>query len=164
MTSSQVWFCVSQTSVVSVPRTARAFSRAAVTQALRASVQYAFDHPVASRDYVRLKNLTGADDEALRAAQSLMLATRARALVDGRPAPSLDDVRALAEPVLKHRMSLTFAARAEGDAAGAFAEASATRKLIPPIGGVDITPIIWFGIVSLARELLLGQQGLLRMI
>jgi YggT family protein len=40
----------------------------------------------------------------------------------------------------------------------------ATRKIVPPIGGVDITPIIWFGIVSLAREMLLGQQGLLRMI
>jgi YggT family protein len=39
----------------------------------------------------------------------------------------------------------------------------AMRKLIPPIGGVDITPILWFGIVSLARELLLGQQGLLKM-
>ena len=39
----------------------------------------------------------------------------------------------------------------------------AMRRLIPPIGGVDITPIIWFGIVSLARELLLGQQGLLKM-
>jgi YggT family protein len=39
-----------------------------------------------------------------------------------------------------------------------------TRKLIPPIGGVDITPIVWFGIVSLVRELLLGQQGLLRML
>jgi YggT family protein len=38
------------------------------------------------------------------------------------------------------------------------------RKVIPPIGGVDITPIIWFGIVSLAREMLLGQQGLLKMI
>ena len=50
-----------------------------------------------------------------RAAQSLMLATRARALVDGRLAPSLDDVIALAEPVLKHRMALTFAARAEGE-------------------------------------------------
>jgi MoxR-like ATPase len=50
-----------------------------------------------------------------RAAQSLMLASRARALVDGRLAPSLDDVRALAEPVLKHRMALTFAARAEGE-------------------------------------------------
>ena len=49
-----------------------------------------------------------------RAAQALMLASRARALVDGRLAPSLDDVRALAEPVLKHRMALTFAARANG--------------------------------------------------
>ncbi len=50
-----------------------------------------------------------------RAAQSLMLASRARALVDGRLAPSLDDLRALAGPVLKHRMALTFAARAEGE-------------------------------------------------
>ncbi|MFG1402600.1 AAA family ATPase [Xanthobacter sediminis] len=50
-----------------------------------------------------------------RASQSLMLATRARALLDGRFAPSLDDVAALAEPVLKHRMALTFAARAEGE-------------------------------------------------
>lgn len=38
------------------------------------------------------------------------------------------------------------------------------RKLVPPIGGVDISPIIWVGIVSLLRELLVGQQGLLRMI
>lgn len=37
------------------------------------------------------------------------------------------------------------------------------RKLIPPLGGVDITPIIWVGIFSLLREILLGQQGLLRM-
>lgn len=37
------------------------------------------------------------------------------------------------------------------------------RKLIPPIGGVDISPIIWVGIFSLIRELLLGQQGLLTM-
>ena len=43
-----------------------------------------------------------------RAAQALMLAARARALIDGRLAPSLDDVVALAEPVLKHRMALTF--------------------------------------------------------
>ena len=50
-----------------------------------------------------------------RAAQALMLASRARALVDGRLAPSLDDIVALAEPVLKHRMALTFAARAEGE-------------------------------------------------
>lgn len=39
-----------------------------------------------------------------------------------------------------------------------------TRKVVPPIGGVDITPVIWVGIFSLLRELLLGQQGLLRML
>ncbi len=49
-----------------------------------------------------------------RASQSMMLAVRARALIDGRLAPSLDDVIALAEPILKHRMSLTFSARADG--------------------------------------------------
>jgi MoxR-like ATPase len=49
-----------------------------------------------------------------RASQSLMLAVRARALLDGRLAPSIDDVLELAEPILKHRMALTFAARAEG--------------------------------------------------
>ncbi len=50
-----------------------------------------------------------------RAAQALMLASRARALVDGRLAPSIDDIAALALPVLKHRMALTFAARADGE-------------------------------------------------
>ncbi|MFZ0846463.1 MAG: AAA family ATPase, partial [Pseudolabrys sp.] len=50
-----------------------------------------------------------------RASQSLMLAVRARALLDGRFAPSVDDVLELAEPILKHRMALTFAARAEGE-------------------------------------------------
>jgi MoxR-like ATPase len=49
-----------------------------------------------------------------RASQALTLCARARALNDGRLAPSTDDVRALAEPVLQHRMALTFAARAEG--------------------------------------------------
>ena len=49
-----------------------------------------------------------------RASQALTLCARARALFDGRLAPSVDDVRALAEPVLQHRMALTFAARAEG--------------------------------------------------
>jgi len=49
-----------------------------------------------------------------RAAQALMLAARARALVGGRLSPSLDDVVALAVPVLKHRMALAFAARADG--------------------------------------------------
>jgi MoxR-like ATPase len=50
-----------------------------------------------------------------RASQSLMLAVRARALLDGRFAPSIDDVIDLAEPILKHRMALTFSARAEGE-------------------------------------------------
>ncbi|MFT8590249.1 MAG: MoxR family ATPase [Acetobacter orientalis] len=49
-----------------------------------------------------------------RAAQALMLATRARALLDGRLSPNLDDVIALARPVLAHRMGLTFTARADG--------------------------------------------------
>ncbi|GBR10824.1 AAA family ATPase [Acetobacter oeni] len=48
-----------------------------------------------------------------RAAQTLMLATRARALLDGRLSPGLDDVAALARPVLAHRMALSFAARAD---------------------------------------------------
>jgi MoxR-like ATPase len=49
-----------------------------------------------------------------RASQALMLACRARALIGGRLAPSVDDVIALANPVLRHRMALSFAARAEG--------------------------------------------------
>ena len=49
-----------------------------------------------------------------RASQALMLTVRARALLDGRLAPSVDDVLALAEPILQHRMALNFAARAEG--------------------------------------------------
>ncbi|MGQ9837505.1 MAG: YggT family protein [Cyanobacteriota bacterium] len=38
-----------------------------------------------------------------------------------------------------------------------------TRKLIPPLGGVDMTPVVWVGLVTLLREVLLGQQGLLTM-
>jgi MoxR-like ATPase len=49
-----------------------------------------------------------------RASQAFMLACRARALIEGRLAPSTDDVVALAQPVLRHRMALNFAARAEG--------------------------------------------------
>ena len=49
-----------------------------------------------------------------RASQALMLTVRARALLDGRFAPSLDDVEALAVPTLQHRMAITFAARADG--------------------------------------------------
>ena len=38
-----------------------------------------------------------------------------------------------------------------------------TRKIIPPIGGVDVTPVIWIGIISLIREILVGQQGLIKL-
>ena len=49
-----------------------------------------------------------------RASQALMLGARARAVIQGRLSPSIDDVLALAHPILRHRMALTFAARAEG--------------------------------------------------
>lgn len=49
-----------------------------------------------------------------RASQALMLACRAKALLDGRPAPSVDDVLDLAEPILKHRMAINYQARADG--------------------------------------------------
>ena len=49
-----------------------------------------------------------------RASQALMLAVRVRAILQGRLAPSVEDVLALAAPVLRHRMALTFTARAEG--------------------------------------------------
>ncbi len=39
-----------------------------------------------------------------------------------------------------------------------------TRKFISPVGGVDITPVIWVGLISLIRELLVGQQGVLSQI
>lgn len=38
-----------------------------------------------------------------------------------------------------------------------------TRKVIPPLGGIDITPIVWLGIITLLREVLLGQQGIITM-
>ena len=38
-----------------------------------------------------------------------------------------------------------------------------TKKIIPPIGGVDVSPIIWIGIISLTREILVGQQGLIKL-
>ncbi|SJZ83453.1 AAA family ATPase [Consotaella salsifontis] len=49
-----------------------------------------------------------------RASQALMTCVRARALFDGRLSPSIDDVMALAEPILQHRMALNFSARADG--------------------------------------------------
>jgi MoxR-like ATPase len=62
-----------------------------------------------------------------RASQALMLATRARALLQGRLAPSVDDVIALARPVLQHRMALTFAARADGRSLNALIETLCAR-------------------------------------
>lgn len=47
-----------------------------------------------------------------------MMAVRARSLLDGRLAPSVEDVVQLASPVLKHRMALNFTARAEGQELG----------------------------------------------
>ena len=41
---------------------------------------------------------------------------------------------------------------------------AASRRLIQPIGGVDVTPVIWVGLISLVRELLVGQQGVLSLI
>jgi MoxR-like ATPase len=63
-----------------------------------------------------------------RASQALMLAVRARALMDGRLAPSIDDVITLAEPILKHRMALSFGARAD-DVAITDVVASLTKPL-----------------------------------
>ncbi len=40
---------------------------------------------------------------------------------------------------------------------------NSTRKLIPPIGGVDVGPVIWIGIISFLREILVGQQGLIKL-
>jgi MoxR-like ATPase len=53
-----------------------------------------------------------------RASQALMLAARARAVIQGRLSPSIDDIAALAQPILRHRMALSFAARAEGVSIG----------------------------------------------
>ncbi|MEX0300919.1 MAG: AAA family ATPase, partial [Leisingera sp.] len=60
-----------------------------------------------------------------RAAQALMLAVRARALLHGRLAPSAEDVLDMAKPVLSHRMQLNFAARARGDSLSALIEDTA---------------------------------------
>jgi MoxR-like ATPase len=64
-----------------------------------------------------------------RAAQALMLAARARAFIDGRLSPSLTDIRRLAGPALKHRMALTFAARADGETVSGVIERLAAKIL-----------------------------------
>ena len=62
-----------------------------------------------------------------RAAQALMLAVRAEALLDGRLAPGPQDVARLAVPVLEHRMALGFAARARGESLPELIESVAAR-------------------------------------
>jgi MoxR-like ATPase len=62
-----------------------------------------------------------------RAAQALMLTVRARALLHGRLVPDADDVRALARPVMIHRMALSFAARARGESLGAVIDGVVAR-------------------------------------
>ena len=95
-------------------------------------------------DIVRAARPEGGDAEAAkivawgpgpRAAQALMLACRARALLDGRFAPSLDDVAALADPVLKHRMALTYPARADGETVSGFIQRLCAKILDPARGG-----------------------------
>ncbi|MEZ5676196.1 MoxR-like ATPase [Thalassovita litoralis] len=62
-----------------------------------------------------------------RAAQALMLTVRARAMLQGRLAPSVEDVVAMARPVLSHRMALNFAARARGDSLSDLIDTTAAR-------------------------------------
>ena len=50
-----------------------------------------------------------------RSSQAMMIACRSRAVLQGRLSPSIDDVKALAEPILKHRMNLNYSARADGN-------------------------------------------------
>jgi MoxR-like ATPase len=64
-----------------------------------------------------------------RAAQALMLTVRARALLEGRLAPSPQDVINMARPVLTHRMALTFSARARGEDLGSLIDEVAHRMV-----------------------------------
>ncbi len=65
----------------------------------------------AAPEYVRQWVRWGAGP---RAGQALLLAGKARAVLHGRPAVSLDDVREVARPVLRHRLLVNFQAEAEG--------------------------------------------------
>ena len=67
-----------------------------------------------SADASKMVNDNVAWGPSPRAAQALMLCSKARALLQGRLSPSVEDVMALLEPVFKHRMALNFAARADG--------------------------------------------------
>ena len=83
-----------------------------VVEAILALVRAARPGEAGAFDFV---NRAVAFGPGPRAAQALMMAVRAKALLEGRFAPSVADVAALARPALKHRMALTFAAKAEGD-------------------------------------------------
>jgi MoxR-like ATPase len=95
-----------------------------VVEAILRLVRAARPHEDGALDFV---NRAVAFGPGPRAAQALMLMSRARALLDGRLAPSVEDVAALARPVLIHRMALNFAARARGEDLGALIDRVAAR-------------------------------------
>jgi MoxR-like ATPase len=117
-----------------VPRVMTAQDLAAAQQLIR-RVPVGGKIVEAILDIVRQARPQSSDDETVqkhvvwgpgpRASQALMLAVRARAVMHGRLSPSLDDVAALALPILKHRMALSFSARAEG-----IAVADVIRQLV----------------------------------
>ena len=82
-----------------------------VTDAILTLVRAGRPETLHAKDWVRERIGWGPGP---RAGQTMILAVRARALLDGRLAPSIDDVIALAPPVLRHRMALSFVSRAEG--------------------------------------------------
>jgi MoxR-like ATPase len=86
-----------------------------VTDAILSVVRAARPGPDASK----MINDNVAWGPSPRASQALMLCAKARAMLQGRLSPSIDDVLALLNPVFKHRMALNFAARADGVSIGA---------------------------------------------
>ncbi|KAF8674397.1 hypothetical protein HU200_048228 [Digitaria exilis] len=84
----------------------------------------------------------------------------------GRPGPGDGrSPKAVAGPALGFlfilRIVMSWYPRAEAPRHGVPLRACVTRRIIPPLGGVDVTPVVWFGIVSFLNEILVGQQGLL---
>ena len=80
--------------------------------------QVLLSEPMAKQEADRYSFLSPGQATSYFYGYERQLAIRAKALLDGRLAPSVDDVIALANPVLKHRMALTFAARADGETIG----------------------------------------------
>jgi MoxR-like ATPase len=97
-----------------------------VVEAILRLVRAARPHEDGALDFV---NRAVAFGPGPRAAQALMMAARAKAMMEGRLAPSVADVAALARPALKHRMALTFAAKAEGDSVDRVIETLLGRTL-----------------------------------